>query len=133
LSDDQWLIRAKRSLKTAHLALADDDTLSAANQAYYAMFYAARGALLFAGETRLAASKTHSGLISAFSEHLFKTGHLPTQLGRSLSVEAYRRQVSDYDGGDVSMGDAQATIANALLFVEAVQEWIALRSQTPQE
>ena len=97
------------------------------------MFYAARSALLFAGETRLAASKTHSGLISSFSQRLVKTGKLPTDLGRALSVESHRRQVSDYDGGDVSPESARSSISSAEIFIGTIEEWMsATGSSEPQ-
>lgn len=125
MKGEPWLERAHRSLKTARLALTDGDTGSAGNRAYYAMFYAARAALLFAGGERLAASKTHSGLISSFGQHLVKSGKLPTGLGRALSVESHRRQVSDYDGGDVSSESAKSSISSAEMFIATIEEWMS--------
>ena len=89
------------------------------------MFYAARAALLFAGGERLAASKSHSGLISSFGQHLVKTGKLPTDLGRALSVESHRRQVSDYDGGEVSFESAKSSISSAEKFITTIEEWMS--------
>lgn len=133
MTSEPWLGRAHRSLKTARLALTDGDTASAGNRAYYAMFYAARAALLFTGEERLAASKTHSGLISSFGQHLVKTGELSSTLGRALSVESHRRQVSDYDGGDVSLESAKLSISSAEMFIATIEEWMpAAEPSEPQ-
>ena len=53
---DVWLERADRSLRTAALVLEDDDPNAACSEAYYAMFHAARAALLAMGEGAAAMS-----------------------------------------------------------------------------
>ncbi len=125
MKGEPWLERANRSSRTARLALTDGDAASAGNRAYYAMFYAARAALLFVSDERLAASKTHSGLISSFGQHLVKAGKLPAELGRALSVESHRCQVSDYDGGDVSFESAKSSISSAEKFITTIEEWMS--------
>ncbi len=65
------------------------DVNGACNRAYYAMFDAARAALSAIQEPpESEAIKTHSGLVSAFSLHLVKTGHVSVELGKSLSKVA---------------------------------------------
>ena len=53
MNADDWLDRSRRSLRTAEQVLPDDPD-SACNRAYYAMFYAARAALLAAGRPEAA-------------------------------------------------------------------------------
>ncbi len=124
---DAQLQKAERCLRTAALAFADDDPGAACNRAYYAMFNAGRAALLVVGQPKLAMAKTHSGLVSAFGEHLV------SDLGRLLALESKRRIVSDYDGDPLSAESAADSIANATHFVSAIEKWIGLRSQPPQK
>jgi len=86
ITADELMIKSKRALASARLLLSAEDADGACNRAYYAMFDAARAALIAAGFTELAlTTKTHSGLISVFSLHLVKTNKLPIELGRSLT------------------------------------------------
>lgn len=48
-------------------------------------------------------AKTHSGVISAFSLHLVKTGQLPVELGKALNRAAEIRLVADYTDDEVTM------------------------------
>ena len=121
---DRRLEKAERCLKTAALASADDDHDAACNRAYYAMFNAARAALLALGQHDLAMAKTHSGLIAAFGEHLVKSGKLPVELGRSLAMESKRRLIGDYGGDSMSSSDADPALLHATAFVEAISSWL---------
>ena len=125
---DLWMGNAARCLKSAATLLADDDTNSACNRAYYAMHYAARAALIAKGEGRLAMAKTHQGLISGFSQHLIKSGALDIKLAGLLPLEANRRLVSDYQGDPLDAADAEASLCNAQVFVTAIAEWLSLQS-----
>ncbi|HYZ48090.1 MAG TPA: HEPN domain-containing protein, partial [Sphingomonas sp.] len=62
MKPELWIAQAERSLETAQLVLGTDPN-AACSRAYYAMFYAARAALLRAGHAEQAMGKTHSGLI----------------------------------------------------------------------
>jgi len=65
-----WLMkRADRMLRTAYLALDDDDYASAVNRAYYAVFYAANAALTTRGIER----SKHSGVLAEFRSQFVKT------------------------------------------------------------
>jgi uncharacterized protein (UPF0332 family) len=83
------MAKARRPLKSARLVFSDGDPDSACNRAYYAMFNAARAALLAEGRTKEAVGKTHAGLIAAFALHLVKPGKIEidsaTRLGRYAS------------------------------------------------
>ncbi len=78
------MTKAQRALVSAHTLLADKDNDGACNRAYYAMFDAARAALIASkapGPPQIA--KNHSGLIAAFSLHLVKSGRFPDNLSLS--------------------------------------------------
>ncbi len=63
--------KAQRAVEAANRALAASDSETAADRAYYAVYYAAWAMLESAGATR---AKTHSGLIAEFSRVFVKTG-----------------------------------------------------------
>lgn len=66
--------RARRAIVSAKLLLDNKDVDGACNRADYAMFDAARAALIWCGaEIEPSAIRTHSGLISTFSLHLVKS------------------------------------------------------------
>lgn len=69
------LAKAIQAAASAKVLLDTGDADGACNRAYYAMYDAARAALLASGSpVEPEVSKTHSGLISAFSLHLVKAG-----------------------------------------------------------
>jgi uncharacterized protein (UPF0332 family) len=79
------IARARRSAASAQLLFDAGDLNGACNRAYYAMFDAARAALLAGDEpVNSEAIKTHSGLIAAFSLQVIKPGFIAAQYGRSL-------------------------------------------------
>lgn len=68
------LAKAEQALMSAQVLLnTQGDADGACNRAYYAMFGAARAALLAAG---VEMGRTHKGILNAFSEHLVKHGLL---------------------------------------------------------
>jgi uncharacterized protein (UPF0332 family) len=120
LSNSDWFGRAERALRTAELVLADGDTRGACSSAYYAMFYAARAALLAVGEGATAMAKTHSGLIAGFNRHLIRSGLMPAEFGQMLGQEASRRYIADYEGDPIEPSHARAAIDHAKAFVAAM-------------
>jgi uncharacterized protein (UPF0332 family) len=103
LNAQDLLDRAQRAVESAKLLLDAGDVNGACNRAYYAMFDAARAALIATQKPpESEAIKTHSGLISAFSLHLVKTGHVSVELGKSFSKVADIRLVADYSDEEVS-------------------------------
>ena len=86
------------------------------------MYDAARAALLASGapvEPEIA--KTHSGLISAFSMHLVKAGHVSVELGKALNKAEDLRLIADYKGDAVEREDAAWAVSQAQTFVQAMQ------------
>ena len=77
------MLKAARAIHSATLLLADGDVDGACNRAYYAMFDAARAALLSVDAPMpIEFGKTHSSLIAAFGQHLVKPGRVSLECGR---------------------------------------------------
>ena len=75
LAPSALMIKADRACASARVLLDVGDVDGACNRAYYAMFDAARAALLASGApVEPDIGRTHGGLISAFSNHLVKNG-----------------------------------------------------------
>ncbi len=115
--------RADRAIASAGLLLKSGDANGACNRAYYAMFDAARAALLMTTEPPASETiKTHSGLISAFSLNLVKTGMMTPELGKSFSKVSEIRQAADYSDEDVTPERASWAVEQAQSFVEAIKQ-----------
>ncbi len=116
------LAKAERAFASARALLDLDDVDGACNRAYYAMFDAARAALLLSGAPEDAyRGKTHSGLITAFSLHLVKNGPIPREMGRLLKQAEEVRLISDYQGESVALDDARKLVAQAEAFLDAIR------------
>lgn len=124
MEEKQELIQAYLTLADKKLGVAQelldafhyDDALS---RGYYAMFYAAKAALLAIDQD----SHSHSGTISQFSQHLVKTNRVERQYGRILSRMMQAREVSDYNPTRrSSLEEAKEAIANATSFVARIKE-----------
>jgi uncharacterized protein (UPF0332 family) len=116
------LAKAIRAAASAKVLLDTGDADGACNRAYYAMYDAARAALLASGspvEPEIA--KTHSGLISAFSLHLVKAGRVSVELGKALNKVEELRLVADYKGDPVDKEHAAWAVSQAQTFVQAMQ------------
>lgn len=117
------LAKAVQAAVSAKVLLDNGDADGACNRAYYAMFDAARAALLMSGApVEPEVAKTHNGLISAFSLHLVKTGHVPVELGKSLNKAEELRLVADYKGDPVEKEDAVWAVSQAQTFVQTMQD-----------
>ena len=64
--------------------------------------------------------KTHSGLISAFSLHLVKTGQVSVELGKALNKVEDLRLIADYKGDQVELEDATWAVQQAERFVQTM-------------
>jgi uncharacterized protein (UPF0332 family) len=121
------IARARRSAVSARLLLEAGDLNGACNRAYYAMFDAARAALLAGNEpVKSEVIKTHSGLISAFSLHLIKSGRIPAQYGKSLRQVDQIRLIADYSDEEVDHETGASAIEQAEQFVEAVGSYLGI-------
>jgi uncharacterized protein (UPF0332 family) len=120
------IARARRSSASAKVLLDIGDPGGACNRAYYAMFDAARAALLATGlePSKSEAIKTHSGLIAAFSLHLIKPGRIPTPFGKSLRQADQIRLIADYSDEEPDAETALSSIEQAYDFVAAVADYL---------
>lgn len=119
---DALMAKAKRACASARLLLNAGDVDGASNRAYYAMFDAARAALLAANAPVPAdIGRTHGGLISAFALHLVKNGPVSNELGKALNRAEEIRLVADYKGDMVEFEDAREIVDQAEVFVEAIR------------
>ncbi len=115
------MTKARRALASADKLLQDGDNDGACNRAYYAMFDAARAALIASrAPVPPEIAKTHSGLIAAFSLHLVKPGLFPLELGRAFNRTEDLRLVADYKGDPISEEEALWALQNAQTFLKEV-------------
>lgn len=116
------MAKAKQAVASARLLLEAGDVDGACNRAYYAMFDAARAALL-AGKAPVPAdiAKTHGGLIAAFSLHLVKNGPIPHEFGRLFNRAEEIRLVADYRGEVVEPEDAREMVKHAERFIQVIR------------
>ena len=122
MNQHDLLLKADRAAASAALLMQSGDADGACNRAYYAMFDAARAALLASGApVRPEVAKTHSGLITAFSEHLVKTGMLPVALGKSINRVEDLRLIADYKGDPVDAVHAAEAVVQAEAFIQAIK------------
>ena len=75
------MAKADTACSSARALLDLGDVDGAANRAYYAMFDAARAALLVSGaQVAPDIGRTHSGLIGAFGKFLVRNGAVPKEV-----------------------------------------------------
>lgn len=119
--------KAKRSLQSARLLLANGSPDFAASRAYYTMFYLASALLIGKG---LKFSK-HGSLIAAFGMHFAKTGEVDAKFHRYLIDAQDDRLIGDYTAKSI------LTEAEVATMVSQAEEFIALAEQmlgaTPSE
>ncbi|MCC7184004.1 MAG: HEPN domain-containing protein [Rhodocyclaceae bacterium] len=122
------MAKAELAVASAKVLLEIGDADGACNRAYYAMFDAARAALLASGQDT---NKTHKGVLNAFSRHLVKNGPLPRELGRLLKQAETMRYMADYEDISVELSDAQKLVEHAATFVSAMSAMLGIpRSDT---
>ena len=112
------MAKAMQAAASAKVLLDIGDADGASNRAYYAMFDAARSALLASG---FGVGKTHKGILNAFSDCLVKNGPLPKEMGRLLKHAETFRYVAAYEGGPVELRDAREVVEQAESFVAAMR------------
>jgi uncharacterized protein (UPF0332 family) len=125
LKTAELIARARRSATSAKLLFDAGDLNGACNRAYYAMFDAARAALLASKEpVQSEVIKSHSGLIVAFSLCLIKPGRIPMQYGKSLRQVDQIRLIADYSDEEIDRETALSAIGQANHFVDAVGSYL---------
>ena len=116
------LHKAGTALSSARLLLQSGDSDGTCNQAYYAMFDAARAALMaFQESDEVLRIKTHSGLISNFSLQLVKPGLIDIELGKALNKVEDLRLIADYKGDEITLENAAWAVEQAATFLASVR------------
>lgn len=116
------MAKADTACSSAKALLELGDVDGACNRAYYAMFDAARAALLASGApVESGIARSHSGLIAAFGHHLVKHGPISKAVGRLLNRAHEVRLVADYKGDSVEPSDAREMVEQATTFVDAMR------------
>lgn len=116
--------RAQEALQATHALLVASFPDFAASRAYYAAFYAASALLLADGK----AFRSHRGVLALLHQDYVKTGRLPVEMGRIISMLSDLRSVGDY-GGAAHVSHAEAHVALG----EAQQLLAAVRSLLPAD
>ncbi len=119
MTDTRLRDKAERALEAAKRALASNDTETAADRAYYAVYYAAWAMLDAKGLPR---PKTHHGLIAEFSKHYVKDGPLKPDQGAVLSRLENLRLAADYTLELIPQADAERAVSEAARFVALLQD-----------
>ncbi len=122
MSSGDFLNKAKAALASAKRDLAAGDFDGAANRLYYAMFHAARAALLSIGQP---AAGKHGTIIGQFGLHFCKNGPLSPELGRTLNEAQELRSEGDYQAKTPDPAVVADYVAKAETFVAAVTSFIA--------
>ena len=113
--------KARASLGAARSLMDNGFTDDASSRAYYAMFDAARAALIAHGApVEVEVSRTHSGLISGFGRYIVKAGIVTAELGRTLGQAQHLRLIADYKGDPIDAKDADRLLIWASQFVDAI-------------
>lgn len=125
MTPQDLIVKANRALESARLLLESGDVDGACNRAYYAMFDAARAALMVSkAPVQPEVARTHSGLIAAFSMHLVKPGLVAIEHGRSLNKVEDLRLIADYKGDPVSVDKAAWALEQAVKFVAVIGDML---------
>ena len=118
MNADDLMIKAAQAAESARALLERGDADGACNRAYYAMFDAARAALLAVGHD---VGKTHRGVLNAFNDRLVKDGPMHKEAGRLLKHAEAFRYVADYSDNAVDLTDASELVRQAEAFVTTVR------------
>lgn len=113
------LDKAHRSLVAAQSLIQQGFYDFAVSRAYYAMFYVAEALLDQEGLT----FSSHAAVISAFGQHLARTGKVPVEFHRQLIDAQAQRTRADYDPqSDLSQLDAETVLNQAQAFLATAQQ-----------
>lgn len=122
------MAKASVALNSAQLLLEAGDVDGACNRIYYAMFDAARAALLVTGvPTGASAVRTHSGLINAFGQFIVSAGHVQVEHGRALNRLHELRLIADYRGDSVEALLVRKALSDGQSFLAAIATLIKAR------
>jgi len=115
-----FIEKASRAAMSAKVLLNDGDIDGACSRAYYAMFDAAKSALI-ASKSPVSVDdvKSHGGIIAMFGLHLVKTGDISKHLGHLLNRAQELRTISDYKTKE------SVNVAQALEMANGAETFVA--------
>ncbi len=113
-----YLQKADQAVVAARMLVDNQQFEGAANRAYYAMFNAARAALMSVGEST---AKKHASIIAKFGLRFVRDGPLSPALGRAINDAQKLRIASDYGPGQPDPDDVRSIVARAEEFVAAAR------------
>ena len=122
MSPAEFLLKAENALLSARRDFAAGDLDGAANRLYYAMFHAARAALLRVGEP---AQGKHGTIIGRFGRRFCKDGPLAPEFGRALNEAQELRIEGDYGAATADAAQVESYIETAETFVVAVKRIVS--------
>jgi uncharacterized protein (UPF0332 family) len=109
--------KAKQALSDAELLLENNSVEATINRGYYAVFQAARAALLTVKET----PNTHSGVIRRFGYHFVRTGEVSDPIGDILTTAQSMRGQADYEAvNNLDLENAENLVEDARRFIRVV-------------
>ena len=116
-----WLDLAEWRLSAARSLIADGFFDDAVSRGYYAMFYAAKAALLTAGLT----IKKHSSTVALFTQHFVRTGKVDAHFVSLLGRGQRARERSDYAPNiRIKKAEAEQVLRDAEEFVKKMRELV---------
>jgi len=115
------LIKARKKLDAASSLYENGFYDDAASRAYYAMYHAAKAALLL----KEIDTKSHKGLIAKFGEEFIQLGEMGKDKIEELSHGFRVRMKSDYEPGfEIDKEGINSLLNEANDFVDSVEDYI---------
>jgi uncharacterized protein (UPF0332 family) len=116
------LERSAGAVAAAERAAEIGDGETAANRAYYSMFYAASALLASEGISL----RRHSAVHASFGARFVRAGKMDPSFHRALLTAFDLRQLADYDlMATISVESARQSIADARAFLDAARMALA--------
>jgi len=112
----EFLQAARRRLAAAEV-VAGEDPSTALSAAYYAMLYAARGAL----SERDTSARTHGGTWYEFHRAFVEDGSIDAELTSAVQRIQPEREQADYEAWSAPAEEAQRAIEIARRFLTAIE------------
>lgn len=121
------LAKAKVKLVAARKLCDADLWEDSASRSYYAMFHAARAALIQIGKS----PKTHEGTVSEFGRRLVLNGTFPREMGRAFADAKSARETYEYSTiEEISSDEAENLLENGEKFVSHVEKYLGTRKKS---
>ena len=123
MTSGELMDKAMTALHSARILFDAGDLDGACNRAYYALYDAARAALITTrAPPEVLAARTHSGVIAAFGLYIVKRGLVAAEHGRAFNRLHELRMIADYRGDSIEAEQILTAISEAEAFLEAVNQ-----------